>query len=524
MKIRSNAKELLESSSASCRVIAIILGRIGSSVGAIPLARVRARRLQWDYNCMIASTQNFDSLMVICDEARRELCFWRDLPDGLSSPISLSSATASVTTDASDTGIGILFDGHLISETIPKAFSSFHINVKELYALKRFLENFPELSNAVITWRCDNNSALAAIRKEGSTRSWEMSVLSCSILTLSHERHFVGSHQSFNRRESLSRCRQQVQGSTRLELVQSHHQQAVQAMGHSRRRPYGLRPLKKGAAVLLLEQTQHRGLGDRQSGTGCQLESIQPSLLLPTIPSDPASPGEVQETGSGQDDPCGSMVVGEDVLSHTSEHVVGCEENPIEQPYDSGSHGWESSSRPRKAEAGRVPDFWEIQSGSNEISKSACNLVEASWRGSTEKRYGGAWGQWTDWCKLQGFSPASPSLNNILDYLASLFDKGAQYRTINLHRATLSSTLKPIDGFCVGQHPLVCRLLQGAYNLRPPRPKLCPSWSVNIVLETLKNWSPASKLSLKVLTFKTVMLVALAHECRYKDGTIEISD
>ena len=155
-------------------------------------------------------------------------------------------------------------------------------------------------------------------------------------------------------------------------------------------------------------------------------------------------------------------------------------------------------------------DFWEIRRETLNISQSAQNLVEASWRDSTEKRYGGAWRQWLELCRLQGVQAAAPSLSNILDYLASLFDRGAQYRTINLHRSALSSTLKPIDGFCVGQHPLVCRLLKGAFNLRPPRPKLCPTWSVKGVLDTLRVWSPASKLSLKCLSYKTAMLVALA--------------
>ena len=137
-------------------------------------------------------------------------------------------------------------------------------------------------------------------------------------------------------------------------------------------------------------------------------------------------------------------------------------------------------------------------------------MVEASWRSSTDKRYGAAWRQWIEWCGLQGVQATSPTLADILNYLASLYDKGAQYRTINLHRSALSSTLKPIDGFCVGQHPLVCRLLKGAFNSRPPRPKLCPTWSVQRVLNTLAEWSPASKLSLKLLTFKTCMLLALA--------------
>ena len=52
--------------------------------------------------------------------------------------------------------------------------------------------------------------------------------------------------------------------------------------------------------------------------------------------------------------------------------------------------------------------------------------------------------------------------------------------------------------------------MKGAYNTRPPRPKLCPTWSVQVVLDQLKEWSPASRLSLKCLTLKTAMLVALA--------------
>ena len=147
-------------------------------------------------------------------------------------------------------------------------------------------------------------------------------------------------------------------------------------------------------------------------------------------------------------------------------------------------------------------------------------MVEASWRSSTDKRYGAAWRQWIEWCGLQGVQATSPTLADILNYLASLYDKGAQYRTINLHRSALSSTLKPIDGFCVGQHPLVCRLLKGAFNSRPPRPKLCPTWSVQRVLNTLAEWSPASKLSLKLLTFKTCMLLALASAKRPSSLTL----
>ena len=68
--------------------------------------------------------------------------------------------------------------------------------------------------------------------------------------------------------------------------------------------------------------------------------------------------------------------------------------------------------------------------------------------------------------------------------------------------------------------------------MRPPRPKLCPTWSVDSVLKMLKEWSPASTLDLKCLTLKTAMLVALVSSKRpssltllsIKEGFCEIGE
>ena len=53
------------------------------------------------------------------------------------------------------------------------------------------LNLFPEVKDTVLIWRVDNNAALHAIRNEGSTKSWPLSVLSCSILTRCLERNLV---------------------------------------------------------------------------------------------------------------------------------------------------------------------------------------------------------------------------------------------------------------------------------------------------------------------------------------------
>lgn len=81
---------------------------------------------------------------------------------------------------------------------------------------------------------------------------------------------------------------------------------------------------------------------------------------------------------------------------------------------------------------------------------------------------------------------------------------------MNTYRSALSSTLAPIGGYKVGNHPLVVRLLKGVFNLRPPIKTLTPAWSVQKVLDLLRVWSPLEKLDLKCLSFKTLMLLALA--------------
>ncbi len=66
-----------------------------------------------------------------------------------------------------------------------------------------------------------------------------------------------------------------------------------------------------------------------------------------------------------------------------------------------------------------------------------------------------------------------------------------------------------MDGFPVGQHPLVVRLLKGVQNLRPALPRYQHSWNVDIVLNYLRTLPGNKELSLKLLTQKLAVLLAL---------------
>jgi hypothetical protein len=56
--------------------------------------------------------------------------------------------------------------------------------------------------------------------------------------------------------------------------------------------------------------------------------------------------------------------------------------------------------------------------------------------------------------------------------------------------------------------------MKGVFELRSPTPKICVSWSVGTLLEHLKNMEPNENLSLKELTLKTTILLALTSSAR----------
>ena len=71
--------------------------------------------------------------------------------------------------------------------------------------------------------------------------------------------------------------------------------------------------------------------------------------------------------------------------------------------------------------------------------------------------------------------------------LAKEFQDGKQYRSLNCYRSVISSAHLPIiiDGFPVGKHPLVCRLLKGVFNLQPPLPHYDCTWDITNITSFL---------------------------------------
>ena len=129
---------------------------------------------------------------------------------------------------------------------------------------------------------------------------------------------------------------------------------------------------------------------------------------------------------------------------------------------------------PAASTSGITPtDRLEIVRGryeSSGLSSQVVDLLLGGVRNTTSAAYQSAWNGWHSWYVREDTDPVSPPLAKVLEFLSSLVSEGKAYRTIYVARSMLSSTLDKIDGCDVGKHPLIVRLMRGAYNKKPPVP------------------------------------------------------
>ena len=133
----------------------------------------------------------------------------------------------------------------------------------------------------------------------------------------------------------------------------------------------------------------------------------------------------------------------------------------------------------------------------------------ASWRTGTTKQYKVYLKRWEQFCQSQGINRFDASVENGIDFLATLFTSGLGYSAINTARSALSSVLILPNNITFGAHPLVARFLKGVFELKPSLPRYSSIWDVSIVLQHLRSLGPPTQLDLKSLTKKTTMLLCL---------------
>ena len=119
-----------------------------------------------------------------------------------------------------------------------------------------------------------------------------------------------------------------------------------------------------------------------------------------------------------------------------------------------------------------------------------------------------------NWCDYQ-VDTFPYDVMKILDYLAFLFEKGYEHRTIGSHSSAISAFHDYVSEKPVVQHPDVCTLVSGILKNRSAQPRYMFAWSVESVINYIKTkWKNNENLSRKYLTYKLVILMALTSASR----------
>ena len=139
------------------------------------------------------------------------------------------------------------------------------------------------------------------------------------------------------------------------------------------------------------------------------------------------------------------------------------------------------------------------------LSQGVVDIILESWKNSTKQQYWTYLQKWIKFCMQRGTDPLLTPVALVLDFLLELFNSGLGYSALNTARGALSS----ISSKPVGSNVLVTRFMKGIFHKRPSLPRYHVTWDVTIVLDYLKSLPPNEKLTLKILSEKLIMLMAL---------------
>ena len=379
-----------------------------------------------------------------------------------------------------------------------------HINCLELLAatlaLKTFLKNKVGVS---VLLKIDNTTAVAYINNQGGTVSKELIALTKDLWMWCLERniHIQAQHLPGVMNQVADRESRTMRDKSDWNLDRASFLRILWA---TRSGPICV-STDQSVPPLLQLATRSLCRGNRCVSPG--LDGSE-RVWEPSMEFDPKSANK--SAGSKSRCYTGGSGMEDSTLVSTSPFVVGRLATPSTKtipPNRVDTHD---------APTSRVEHLRKNLKGQG-LSEQASDLILKSWRSKTSKSYDSLFGQWNRWCSERGSDPFSGPVSEVANFLASLYQKGYQYNSINVYRSAISSVHEKVDGISIGQHPIITRLVKGIFNVRPPLPRYSNTWDVQIVLNFLQALGKSETLPLKTLTLKMVFLLAITRPSRSAD-------
>ncbi|XP_067204231.1 uncharacterized protein [Linepithema humile] len=139
------------------------------------------------------------------------------------------------------------------------------------------------------------------------------------------------------------------------------------------------------------------------------------------------------------------------------------------------------------------------------VPPGAIPALLASLSEATIKQYSYPLRIWWNFCQRHQTPLFSPSVSQMLEFLAHELPHISSFSSLN----TMRSAVSLISNNEIGNHPMVRRFCKGVAVLKPPRPRYDYVWDPAPVLSKLALIYPYESLSLEIITKKLALLIAL---------------
>ena len=454
-KIRGEARRLLSQTDNNALALSRFLGKLNHATQAIQPAPLFYRTLQ---SCLKEAldrgNQDYQTVIRLDEECRAELAWWEShLTTWNGRSLVAQPPTLTIETDASTIGWGAFCQGERTGGAWTQSEREMHINCLELLGADLAVKCFAKgQTNLSILLRMDNTTAISYINRLGGTVSPQLNQLARDLWLW-----------CMNRNITLKA----VHLAGKLNVIADEESRSMKDRADWKLCPRVFQMIDRRLGPLQVDQTLQpattvRELEARpgsdclrcvQSGLGtdegiCEspMESDRQSLITSassesqTGPSDPFLESATVVSGATEH--------GDTTPTPTTEREGPLPADPLVQ-------------RTRHLPAPSRVEHLRERYRSQRLSGEASKLLLASWRQKSSKSYDSLFTKWASWCSERGSDPISGDVNEVVNFLAHLFEEGYQYRSLNAYRSAISSVHDKVDGVTVGQHPLVARVLKG---------------------------------------------------------------
>ena len=141
-------------------------------------------------------------------------------------------------------------------------------------------------------------------------------------------------------------------------------------------------------------------------------------------------------------------------------------------------------------------------------------ILQSAIRESTKLKYKTYWNYWEEYCQCNQLKLPTITAANIINFLSSLYNKGASHSVIKSAKSALSHKYSIPPCTLLGDHPDIRKFMQGVFNLRPPKAKTGFIWDVKILFDYFEKLSENDTLNDISLTEKTLCLLLLLNGTR----------